>query len=202
MYIRSPASYEALKSLGILQLSCCSTLQAYTGAFLHEPVANSSCIVEQVAQSVLHCQRRVLEGKKESKSDGALIFDEVNVISRLMWNLRSQTLIGLSMTHEEMASLADIYKTIYDNGYAAQTTYILQFLWRDLTSNYDIIGTYFTSTGTVDSNFTLSCVLDIVKLFQCHGLLTSLFVCDGASSNLSLIKATHGFSGAYPILRG
>ena len=66
----------------------------------------------------------MLEGKKESKSDGVLIFDEV-VISRLMWNSRSQTLIGLSMTHEEMASLADIYKTICDNGYAAQTTHIL-----------------------------------------------------------------------------
>ena len=108
MYIRSPAAYEALKSFGILQLPCRSTLQAYTGAFLHEPGANSSCIEEQVAQFVLHCQRRVLEGKKESKSDGALIFDEVKVISRLMWNSRSQTLIGLSMTHKEMASLPDI----------------------------------------------------------------------------------------------
>ena len=90
-----------------------------------------------MAQFVLHCQR-VLEGKKESKGDGVLIFDEVKVISRL-WN-SSQTLIGLSMTHEEMASLADIYKTICDNGYAAQTTHILQFFWRDLTSDYDIIG--------------------------------------------------------------
>ena len=124
MFIRSSAAYEALKSFGILQLPCRSTLQAYTGAFLHEPGANSSCIEEQVAQFVLHCQRRVLEGKKESKSDGVLIFDEV-VISRLMWNSRSQTLIGLSMTHEEMASLAAIYKTICDNGYAAQTTHIL-----------------------------------------------------------------------------
>ena len=97
MFIRSSAAYEALKSFGILQLPCCSTLQAYTGAFLHEPGANSSCIEEQVAQFVLHCQRRVLEGKKESKIDGVLIFDEV-VISRLMWNSRSRTLIGLSMT--------------------------------------------------------------------------------------------------------
>ena len=39
-------------------------------------------------------------------SDGVLIFEEIKVISRLMWNSRSQ-IIGLSMTHEEMASLAD-----------------------------------------------------------------------------------------------
>ena len=141
-----------------------------------------------MAQFVLHCQRRVLEGKKESKSDGVLIFDEVKVISRLMWNSRSQTLNGLSMTHEEMASLADICKTICDNGDAAQTTHILQFLWRDLTSDYDIIGPYLTSSGMVDSSFTSSCVLNTVKLFQRHGLPTSSLICDGASSNLSLIK--------------
>ena len=29
------------------------------------------------------------EGKQESKGDGVLIFDEVKVISRLMWNSRS-----------------------------------------------------------------------------------------------------------------
>ena len=66
-YIRSPAAYEALKSFGILQLPCRSTLQAYTGAFLHEPGANSTCIEKQVAEFVLHCQKRVLDGKKESK---------------------------------------------------------------------------------------------------------------------------------------
>ena len=111
VYIRSPAAYEALKSFNILQLPCRSTLQAYTGVFLHEPGANSSCIEKQVAQFVLHCQRIKSEGKKESKKDGVLIFDEVKIISRLMWNSRSQTLIGLSMRKEEMASLGDIFQT-------------------------------------------------------------------------------------------
>ena len=118
-----------------------------------------------------------------------------------MWNSRSQTLIGLSMTHEEMASLADIFQTI-NKDCVAQTTYILQFLWRDLTSDFDIVGPYFTSPSTMDCKFTLSCVLETIKLFQLHGLSTSLLVCDGASSNLSLIKATHDVSGVYPILKG
>ena len=201
VYIRSPAAYEALKSFGILQLPCRSTLQAYTGAFLYEPGANSTCIEKQVAEFVLHCQKRVLDGKKESKKDGVLIFDEVKVISRLMWNSRSQTLIGLSMRPEEMASLGDIYQ-MADNSCAAQTSHILQFLWRDLTSDFDIVGPYFTSDSTINSKFTLSCVMEAIKLFQLHGHSTSLLVCDGASSNLSLIKATHGFSGVYPIFKG
>lgn len=36
VYCRSPAAYEALKSLGVLQLPSRSTLQAYTGAFLDD----------------------------------------------------------------------------------------------------------------------------------------------------------------------
>ena len=78
-----------------------------------------------------------MEGKKESKKDGVLIFDEVKVISRLMWNSRSQTLVGLSMRHDEMATLGDIFQTI-DEDSVAQTSHILQFLWRDLTSDFDI----------------------------------------------------------------
>ena len=50
------------------------------------------------------------ETKKESKKDGVLIFDEVKVINRLMWNSRSQKLIGLCMSHHEQSSLADIFQ--------------------------------------------------------------------------------------------
>ena len=128
-------------------------------------------------------------------------FDEVKVISRLMWNSRSQTLIGLSMRKEEMASLGDIFQT-HESDCPAQTDHILQFLWRDLTSDFDIVGPYFTSSGTPDTRFTLSCVLDTIKLFDSHGLSTSLLVCDGASSNLSLIKATQEISCVYPIFKG
>jgi len=53
-----------------------------------------------------------------------------------------------------------------------QTSYILQFLWRDLTSEFDIVGPYFTSSSTVESKFVLACVFETVKLFQFHGLMT------------------------------
>ena len=79
VFVRSPAAYEALKSFKILQLPSRSTLQSYTGAFLHEAGANSACIEDQVAQFLLHCQQRQKEGKKESQKDGVLIFDEVKV---------------------------------------------------------------------------------------------------------------------------
>ena len=142
-----------------------------------------------------------MEGKKESQKDGVLIFDEVKVINRLMWNSRSQKLIGLSMSSVEQSSLADVYQQISGDR-AQQTTYILQFLWRDLTSNFDIIGPYFTCSKTMDSKFILSCVFETVKLLHLHGLTTMLIVCDGGAANLSTLKATHGYFGAYPITAG
>ena len=115
-----------------------------------------------------------------------------------MWNSRSQKLIGLSMSHVEQSSLSDVYQVL-DSNLAQQTSYILQFLWRDLTSDFDIIGPYFTYSKTMDSKFVLSCVLETIKLFHLHGLSTMLLVCDGASTNLSTLKASHGQYGAYPI---
>lgn len=49
-----------------------------------------------------------------------LIFDEVKVV---MWNSRSQTLIGLAINAEEQSSLADVYQ-LFDDDATKQTSYI------------------------------------------------------------------------------
>ena len=128
-----------------------------------------------------------------------LIFDEVKVACQLVWNFRNQKLSGLAMTEGDLSSLNDIYRILKEPQAPKQTSYILQFLWRDLTSSYDIVGPYFTCSESVDGNYILACMLETVKLFQMHGLKTSLLVCDGCPANLTTIKATHGCSGAYSV---
>lgn len=130
-----------------MQLPSKSTLQAYTGAFLHDPGSDSSCITDQVARYVLFCEGLKQDGKQESQKVGALIFDEVKVISCLMWNSRSHKVIGLSMSHEELSSLVDIYQVLSDVT-IEQTSYTLQLLWKHLTSSIDIVGPYFTCCET------------------------------------------------------
>lgn len=66
----------------------------------------------------------------------------------------------------------------------------------------DIVGPYFTCSESLKSKFVYSCMLETVKLFHLHGLKTILIVCDGASVNLTTLKATHGHLGAYPIKTG
>ena len=100
MFIRSPAAYEALKSFDILQLPARSTLQAYTGCFLHEGDASWDSISKQTELFEQFKSSCKASGKMP-KPDGVLIFDEVKVISRLMWISRSQTIVGLVMDAED-----------------------------------------------------------------------------------------------------
>ena len=162
MFIRSPAAYEALKSFDILQLPARSTLQAYTGCFLHEGGAsweNISKQTEMFEQFKSSCEA---SGKLVPKADGVLIFDEVKVISHLMWNSRSQTIVGLAMDAEDQATLHDVYQLFHKEKTVEQTAYIMQFLWRDLTSSYDIVGPYFTSSEVFSAKFILACVLETI----------------------------------------
>ena len=114
-------SFEEL----ILQLPSCSTLQAHTGAFLNYPGASSNCIISQLANYAIFKEECHKQGKKQPQGGSALIFDEVKVACQLMWNSRSNKLIGLAMSHKEQASLLNIYK--YINNTEEQTSYILQF---------------------------------------------------------------------------
>ena len=202
IYTRSPAAYEALKEFDILKLPSKATLQSYSGSFIHEPGASARCISDQVSRYLVFKEECRRLGKQEPKGDGALIFDEVKVACQLMWNSRSHQLMGLAMTTENLASMNDVYSLLLQSNTAKQTSYILQFLWRDLTSEFDIVGPYFTCSSSVEAKFVLACILETVKLFQLHGLKTSVLVCDGGSSNIATIKASHGCHGAYSTSKG
>lgn len=131
------------------------------------------------------------------QGDGVLIFDEVKVVCRLMWNTRSHQLVGFAMCHEELSSLSDVYQLLDSDCRSKQTTYILQFLWRDLASPFDVVGPYFTSSGSLENKFILSCVFESMKMFHLYGFKTYILVCDAAAPNVSVIKATTGVHGAY-----
>ena len=53
------------------------------------------------------------------------------------------------MSSEDLKSLHDVYEGLNVEEECQKTTYILQFLWRDLTSSYDVFGPYFTLPSTM-----------------------------------------------------
>ena len=53
---------------------------------------------------------------------------------KVAWNLRDGSIVGFTMTEEEMNSLHDIYDCAINVSNAKKASYVLQLLWRDLTS--------------------------------------------------------------------
>ena len=76
--------YDALKGFNIMQLPSRATLQAYTGAFIHDAGACLESIAKQVEKYHSFQESCRVQGKAPPESVGAIIFDEVKVISQLM----------------------------------------------------------------------------------------------------------------------
>ena len=87
-----------------------------------------------------------------------------------------------------MASLHDIYDGINEEDECQKTEYMLQFMWRDLSSSYDVIGPYFTLSGSIEAQHLHSIVMDVLLVFNKFHFCVRSLLCDGASSNLSLLK--------------
>ena len=130
---------------------------------------------------------------------GVCVFYIMEYSCRLMWNSRSQKIIGLAMSVDDMSTLHDAYQLVNEVSAREHTSYILQFLWRDLTSSFDVVGPYYTSSSQLESKFIVSCVFQTLRLFYLYCFHTCALVCDGASANVSALKTTCGTSGAYGV---
>lgn len=95
---------------------------------------------------------------------------------------------GFAMSSAEMPSLRDVYEGLDDDKECHKTEYVLQFLWRDLTSAFDVVGPYFTLSGSIEAQQLHSFVTKTMLLFVQHGFRIHGLLCDGASSNLALLK--------------
>ena len=146
MYTPSPAAYKALRNFGILNLPCANSLWQFTGfnletAGIHE---------ERITHARTLYDSMVAEKKKQSQSvplsEGVLIFDEVKVGVKVHYHAKTGTLLGLSMSSDDLGSLHDVYQTLNPHHRVEHATYVLQYLWRDLSSDFDVIGPYFPTT--------------------------------------------------------
>ena len=78
---------------------------------------------------------------------------------KLLWNSRNQKFVGHAMTHDEMTTLCDVYRTLQPSFRQKRISYVLQTLWRDLTSDFDIVGPHYTSEGTMSVSLIYSFLL-------------------------------------------
>ena len=198
VYTRSPSAYEALKSFQIIQLPGVRTLKDYINSNREDPgkIQERLKLCREEYDRTVTMQKQ-LGNKQVPISKGVLIFDEVKVGLNVQWNSRTDEFIGHSMTSEEMSTLHDIYESFDREEKTTKTSYVLQTLWRDLTSDYDIIGPYYTSSEGLKNMFLVACIYDAIRQFEQFNFSVVAVVCDGASSNLTALKALCHRRGAY-----
>ena len=96
------------------------------------------------------------------------------------------------MSSDDFTCLHDVYEGLEINDKCQKTSYVIQFLWRELTSDFDVIGPYFTCPSTIETRFLHSIVTRTVLAFSQFGFGVRALLCDGASTNLSLLKLLCG----------
>ena len=191
IYIRSPSAYEALKSFKILQLPSVTTLKTFKGPRLHSPGINHGIqeyIKEQGNNYTKYKDELQKRGQKQPLGEGVLIFDEVKVTTKVKWNSASQKIVGLALSPEEFPYLRDVYDQHDLDHEPLPAEYNLQFLWRDITSDFDVVGPYFSSATSYDHRFVIAAIKETMLIFHAYDFLVVGLVCDGASTNLAAIK--------------
>ncbi|XP_014669634.1 PREDICTED: uncharacterized protein LOC106810714 [Priapulus caudatus] len=198
IFSRSPTTYKALTKLQILQLPSIRSIQRkMQDAFEHSGPSQSNLKAAAIVYRQMQ-NEAVLQEKPKPMGEGVLILDEVKVIGKIMWNSKNHEMYGLALTHNELTSLHDIYQTLDPQQKVSPAQNILQFLWRDLTSSFDVIGPYYATESALDTRLTTATLLETMRIFEAHGFHVSGVVFDGASTNLATVKLlTTGKRGPY-----
>ena len=110
---------------------------------------------------------------------------------KVAWNLKGGGIFGFTMAPDESPILHDFYISAIQSG-CQKASYIVQFLRRDLNSEYDMIGPYFSVPSSMDSNILQEFFMLCLKEFTAFGFGVAIVLCDGASSNLTLLKILCG----------
>ena len=69
-----------------------------------------------------------------------------------------------------------------------KATHVFQFLWRDLSSGFDVIGLYFKSEAGMKHQFVMTCILNAIYALHLYGFEVMAIELDGATTNLAAIK--------------
>ena len=171
VFARSPAAYRALQCFELLQLPSVYSLRNATQKYNSE--SGISCeYLEQLQNQyeMLREEKRHL-GEKVPVGKGVLIFDGVKVIDKLLWNSKTHKFVGVAMDETEFAYITDIFKSSKSTE-PHGAKYVLQFLWRDLSAKFDVIGPYFMSEKSINHGFLTGCLYETMRVLHAYGFRT------------------------------
>ena len=181
-----------------MQLPSTSSLREIARTHLQEPGIQKEKIKEQSILYDKMLNEKVQKGETPLPvKEGIIVFDEVKVSGKIAWNTASGKIVGVGLPETALSSLFDLFGKPEESPKPAE--YVLQFLYRDMSSSFDFIGPYFTKAAAFTSDDIYEYFLQVLRCFEASGFNVRGVICDGASSNLSLIRKITEQEGDIPI---
>lgn len=97
------------------------------------------------------------------------------------------------MSSDDFSNLHDVYEGLDVNEKCQKTVYILQFLWRDISSDFDLIGPYFDCASTMEAQYIHGMITRTMLALSQFRFRVRALLCDGGSNNLSVLKLLCGY---------
>ena len=96
-------------------------------------------------------------------SEGIRMFDEVKVGAKVHYHAKMQKLVDLAMSADELGSLHNVYQTLQPDHRTQKCSYIMLYLWRCSASNFDVLGPYYTCSGSLKAKFIVDTLFETMQ---------------------------------------
>lgn len=126
--------------------------------------------------------------EKPGMKCGVLICDEVKIDGRLMINMKSHQIIGLPSQFDDFSDLFDSFSTIKSQNPTKAAQFGLQFVWRDTTSAFDLLGPTWKFAEPYQPKHLLACLRRTIVSLRRYQFDVIAFICDCARVNLKAIQ--------------
>ena len=104
-------------------------------------------------------------------------FEEKKLEKKVSWNSKNGLMCGLAMDSEELPTINNIFGELKDKEKTPKATeYVLQFLWRDLNSIINVIGPHYSSSKSMDTDFTAARLRDTINVFEAFRFNVSTYL--------------------------
>ncbi|XP_071523557.1 uncharacterized protein [Panulirus ornatus] len=195
VYMRNRDSYKSLESFRILELPSLPPNHEYSLEVKNNPTSHLQYIAQQAEQYFTICREYKADGRLPCLGEGALIIDQMKVISKVVWYGVHESLVGHDLSEEELMNLSDIFNKAPEPKMPRPDEFVLQTVWRDMCYNLDIIGPYFHLSHNVKGQQLANYLLWTIKSFNDFRLKTIAIVCDTATMNAACLRGSLGEGG-------
>lgn len=120
--------------------------------------------------------------------EGVLIMDEVKITGKLIFCPKSRRIVGLGTQFDQYADLLDPYAYLDCQSQNRPAEHILQFIWRDVRRNFDVLGGRFSFPNAIEAKQLLPCLKETLVLFHRFKFGVMAVISDFGKPNVKVME--------------